>query len=135
VKAVIVGCGRVGARVAMRLSEQHDVTVIDWATASFDRLGPEYNGDTIVGNGIDVDVLRQAHVSEADVFLALTDGDNRNLMAAQIARSLGARKSVARVYDATRSEVFHEDGLLTFSPTVNGAKRLYEMVTQVGEAG
>jgi len=130
---VIMGCGRVGARVATRLSEDHDVVVIDWNPGSFDRLESDYSGDTVVGNGIDVDVLRDVDVGGADLFLALTDGDNRNLMAAQIARSLGARKVLARVYDATRSDIFGEMGLITFSPTVNGAKRLFALVTKDGE--
>lgn len=128
-----MGCGRVGARVATRLCETHDVVVIDWNPDSFDRLGSDYTGDTVVGNGIDVDVLRGTDAGNADVFLALTDGDNRNLMAAQIARSLGARKVLARVYDATRSEIFGEMGLITFSPTVNGAKRLFGLVTNERE--
>jgi trk system potassium uptake protein len=127
-----MGCGRVGARVAVRLCAEYDVTVLDWNPASFERLGPEYTGETLLGNGIDVDVLKRADVASADVFLALTDGDNRNLMAAQIARSLGSGKVVARVYDATRSRIFREMGLITFSPTVNGAKRLFSMVTNEG---
>lgn len=128
-----MGCGRVGARVAQRLGETHDVVVIDWNQDAFDRLGPDYIGETLVGNGIDVDVLRSTDVGGADVFLALTDGDNRNLMAAQIARSLGAQKVLARVYDATRSSIFGEMGLITFSPTVYGARRLFEMVTNKRE--
>jgi trk/ktr system potassium uptake protein len=124
-----MGCGRVGARVATRLSAEHDVTVIDWNPDSLDRLGSDYTGETVVGNGIDVDVLRGTRVGEADVFLALTDGDNRNLMAAQIAKSLGAGKVLARVYDATRSQIFGELGLVTFSPTVKSAHRLFELVT------
>jgi trk system potassium uptake protein TrkA len=132
VKAVIMGCGRVGARVAVRLSQEHDVVVLDWNPASFERLGQAYAGQTLLGNGIDVDVLRAADVGSTDVFLALTDGDNRNLMAAQIARSLGSVKVMARVYDATRSQIFAEMGLITFSPTINGAKRLFSMVTNEG---
>jgi trk system potassium uptake protein TrkA len=133
-KAVIMGCGRVGARVADRLSGTHDVTVIDWNSDSFDRLGTEFTGETIVGNGIDVDVLKGAGVADADVFLALTDGDNRNLMSAQVARSLGAGRVIARVYDTTRSEVFNEMGLVTFSPTINGARRLFNLVVGGREA-
>jgi trk system potassium uptake protein len=134
-KAVIMGCGRVGARVAGALSADHEVTVIDWNPASFERLGAEFMGETIVGNGIDIDVLRSASVTEADIFLALTDGDNRNLMAAQVARSLGAGRVVARVYDATRSEIFDEAGVVTFSPTITGARRLFDLVIGSGEAG
>jgi trk system potassium uptake protein len=133
-RAVIVGCGRVGARVATRLAKEHEVTVVDWNPDSFDRLGSDFPGETVIGNGIDVDVLRLAQVGTCDVFFAVTDGDNRNLMAAQIARSLGAAKSIARVYDATRSQVFDETGLITFSPTVLGAERLHAMVVREWEA-
>jgi trk system potassium uptake protein TrkA len=134
-RAVIMGCGRVGARVAGSLSAGHEVTVIDWNPDSFDRLGVEFVGETIVGNGIDIDVLRGAQVGEADIFLALTDGDNRNLMSAQAARSLGAERVIARVYDATRSEIFDAMGIVTYSPTITGAKRLFNLVVGSGEAG
>lgn len=125
---VILGCGRVGARVANTLSTSHDVTVIDWSRTSFGRLDQSFAGRTFVGNGIDIDVLRRAGAGEADVFLALTNGDNRNIMSGQVARILGAERVVVRVYDATRAEIFADAGLHTVSPTVMGADRLFEMV-------
>lgn len=130
---VILGCGRVGARLATTLSARHDVTVIDWNAGSFDRLGEAFTGETVAGNGIDVDVLRSSGVATADVFLAVTEGDNRNLMAGQIARQLGAGRVLVRVYDPVRCEIFRRMGLETLSPTVEGAQRLYEMVTAGGE--
>jgi trk system potassium uptake protein TrkA len=130
-RIVILGCGRVGALVASRLNTRHDVTVVDWNPASFSRLPDAYNGETMVCNGIDADCLRNAGAAEADVFLALTDGDNRNLMAGQIARQIGARKVLARVYDAERSRIFADMGLETISPTILGAHRLFDMA--VGE--
>lgn len=132
-KIVILGCGRVGAHVANSLAMSHDVTIIDWKVGAFDRLSADFPGQTVVGNGIDVDVLRSTHVGEADIFLALTDGDNRNLMAAQTATSLGAREVVARVYDPVRCSIFAEIGMKTFSPTVTGADRLFEMVARAGK--
>jgi trk system potassium uptake protein TrkA len=132
-RVIVLGCGRVGALVASRLSERHDVTVIDWNPGSFSRLPDTYTGDTVVCNGIDVDCLRQAGTADADVFLALTDGDNRNLMSSQIARQLGARKIMARVYDAERSRIYHEMGLNTISPTILGAERLFRMAVGDGE--
>lgn len=128
---VILGCGRVGARLAAILSKSHRVTVIDWNGSSFDRLGPSFNGETLVGNGIDVDVLRAAGVESADLFLGLTDGDNRNLMAAQVARYLGVPRSVARVYDVERSQIFSQMGFTTVCPTLTAANRLFHTV--VGE--
>jgi trk system potassium uptake protein TrkA len=130
---VIVGCGRVGAGVANALFADHNVVVVDWNPASFERLHGDFAGETLRGNGIDVDVLRAAGADHADVFLALTDGDNRNLMAAQIATDLGAARAVARVYDAARCDVYGDMGLAVISPTVNGAQRLYSMV--LGEQG
>ena len=124
---VIVGCGRVGSAIAAKLHREHHVTVIDWNPASFARLPEEFNGETVVGNGIDVDTLLSVGVDAAEVFLALTDGDNRNLMAAQIAKHLGAKQTVARVYDAERSGIFSDTDFITFSPTIEGARRLFDL--------
>lgn len=132
---VILGCGRVGARVANALSPKHQVTIVDWSSGAFDRLPAEFGGDTLLGNGIDADVLREAGAGDADVFLALTDGDNRNLMAAQIAAQLGAGRVLVRVYDPVRAEIYARMGLETVSPTVFGAQRLFESVMQNAGAG
>jgi trk system potassium uptake protein TrkA len=107
--------------------------VVDWNPAALGRLPDDYEGETAVCNGIDADCLRLAGAAEADVFLALTDGDNRNLMAAQIARNLGAREVIARVYDAERSRIFGDMGLKTISPTILGAQRLFRMAVGDGE--
>jgi trk system potassium uptake protein TrkA len=130
---VILGCGRVGARVANVASERYGVTVVDWNARAFERLRPEFSGETVLGNGIDVDVLRSAGVADARLFLALTDNDDCNLMAAQVAQRLGARKVVARIYDQVRARVFEGIGITTVSPTVNGAVSLFERLTQVEE--
>lgn len=132
-KAVIVGCGRVGALVASELDGEHSVTVIDWSPSAFDRLSNDFNGETIVGNGIDMDVLKLAQANQADVFMGLTDSDNTNLTAAQIAHKLGAGRSIARVYDAERSEIYEELGLTPVSPTVLGAQRLFDLVVGTEE--
>lgn len=134
-KAVIVGCGRVGALVASELDGEHSVTVIDWHPAAFDRLSSDFNGETIIGNGIDTVVLKLGQAHTADVFMALTDSDNTNLTAAQLAQKMGAARSIARVYDAERSEIYEELGLTTFSPTVYGAQRLYDLVVGAEEDG
>lgn len=129
---LIMGCGRVGARVATALSASHQVTVVDWNSSSFDRLGPDFHGETVVGNGMDADVLKGAGVREADLFLALTDGDNLNLMTAQIAKHFGVGHVLARVYDPVRARLYAKMGLVTFSPTLYGAERLFAMI--VGES-
>lgn len=132
-KAVVVGCGRVGAYVASELDGEHTVTVIDWNPAAFDRLSAEFSGETIVGNGIDVDILRLGSAQTSDVFMALTDSDNTNLTAAQIAHEIGAGRAIARVYDAQRSEIYEDLGLTPVSPTVYGAQRLFDLVVATEE--
>src|SRR5436190_20291150 len=88
-RLVIVGCGRVGAMAAVALSKAgHQVTVVDVNRRAFDRLGSDFTGEMILGNGIDEDVLRQAGIESADGFASMTNGDNRNIMAAQIAREM-----------------------------------------------
>ena len=93
-KIVIVGCGRVGASIADAYDRSgHEVLVIDSVTAAFDRLPSSFGGTAIRGDGTDEDVLERAGVGGADVFLALTEGDNRNVMSAQLANeALGHRE-------------------------------------------
>ncbi len=126
---LIIGCGRVGAAVAAALSDRYQVTVVDWNVRSLDRLPVDFRGRSVVGNGIDADVLGSAGAAGADLVLALTDLDNANLMAAQVASHLGARRVVARVYDSVRAEVFAGMGVHTVSPTVAAARSLFELVT------
>src|SRR6266545_6119520 len=105
---IIMGCGRVGARLASQLSHGgHEVTIMDLTPRAFRRLEPEFSGTTVVGNGIDVDVLKRVGIERADAFVAATQGDNRNVMASQIARHIfGVSKVVTRIYDPLRQETF-----------------------------
>jgi len=109
-KLVIVGCGRVGAMAAIALSKAgHEVTVIDSNRRAFDRLGSDFRGEMVLGNGIDEDVLRQAGIESADGFASLTNGDNRNIMAAQIAQhEFGVKKVICRIYDPARADLYAE---------------------------
>ncbi|MEE8386444.1 MAG: TrkA family potassium uptake protein [Dehalococcoidia bacterium] len=127
-KAVIMGCGRVGAALATTLDQEgHDVIVLDVNPNSFRRLPPEYNGERQVGNGIDQDVLARIGVGEADTFVAVTQGDNRNAMAAQMAKHLfGVPRVVCRIYDPIREKIYHGLGLETISPTLVGARLLQD---------
>jgi trk system potassium uptake protein TrkA len=129
-KLVIVGCSRVGAMVATALSERgDDVTVIDINRRSFDRLGKDFKGTMLVGNGIDEDVLRQAGIETADGFASLTNGDNRNIMSAQIAREVfKVKRVITRIYDPIRENVYHELGLNTICPTLAGAHHIHAML-------
>ncbi len=127
-KAIIMGCGRVGAQIASMLdSEGHDVTVIDIEPSSFRRLPSTFKGRAMVGNGIDQDVLIRAGIQGIDAFAAVTQGDNRNVMAAQIAKHIfNVPKVVCRIYDPIREEVYHSLGLETVSPTTLGARVIKE---------
>ena len=85
-KIVIVGCGRVGSSAADLYDRTgHEVIILDIVTAAFDRLPSTFGGQAIRGDGTDEDVLLKAGAAGADVFLAVTEGDNRNVMAAQLA--------------------------------------------------
>ena len=116
---VIMGCGRVGSYLATRLDrEGHQITVIDLTATAFKRLPENFKGQTVVGTGIDEQVLRLAGIAEADAFVAVTEGDNRNIMAAQVAREIfGVREVIARIYDPIREEVYRGLGLGTICPT------------------
>jgi trk system potassium uptake protein len=123
---LIVGCGRVGSTLARNLVElKHDVVVVDENPAAFKRLGSRFGGGVEVGTGIDYDVLKRAGAERADGFAAVTDGDNRNVMACLIAqRMFRIPKIVARIYDPPRGELYRELGIETFSPTTIGARLL-----------
>ena len=127
-KVLIMGCGRVGAELAAMLDQEgHEVTVLDRSPDAFRRLPPEFGGHRVVGNGIDQEVLARIGVAEMDAFVAVTQGDNRNVMAAQMAKHLfGVQRVVCRIYDPIREELYHELGLETISPTKVGAKLLKE---------
>jgi trk system potassium uptake protein len=127
---IIMGCGRVGARVGAQLSRAgHEVTILDLSEKAFSRLDPDFEGTTLVGNGLDVDVLRRAGIERADAFAAATQGDNRNIMASQVARHIfNVPKVVTRIYDPLRQETFELLGIEAISPTVLGADKFIEIL-------
>ena len=118
-KIVIVGCGRVGASVAEAYDRSgHQVLIIDSSTAAFDRLPSVFGGTAIRGDGTDEDVLKRAGAEGADVFLALTEGDNRNVMAAQLAaEELGIDRVIAKINDPLRAKAYAELGIATLCRT------------------
>jgi trk system potassium uptake protein len=120
VNIVILGCGRVGATLATQLDEAgHSVSVIDSRSDAFQRLDPKFRGDKILGNGVDEEVLRRAGIEHADAFAAVTNGDNRNIMACQIAKEIfNVKKVVCRIYDPLREQTFKDIGLETICPTI-----------------
>ncbi len=118
-KTVIVGCGRVGATLAEIFDRAgHEVIVLDILTRAFDRLPASFTGSAIRGDGTDEDLLRRAGAEDADIFLALTEGDNRNVMAAQIAaEELGAKQVIAKINDPLRAAAYADLGLAALCRT------------------
>lgn len=131
-RLLIMGCGRVGAALATLLDKEgHEVTVLDIDERAFRRLGSDFRGRRFVGNGIDEDVLRRAGLEGTEVFIALTQGDNRNVMSCQIAKHLfGVPRAVCRIYDPLRQEIFEGLGLETISPTKVGAMLFRDRILQ-----
>ncbi len=113
--AVIVGCGRVGAELADALTQRHfTVAIIDKNPAAFEHLHQGFYGKTLVGPGFDRDILEEAGIKEADVFIAVTNGDNSNIVCARIAKEHYGRRTVAaRIYDPRRAQIYERLGIPT----------------------
>jgi len=119
-RVIIVGCGRVGARTATELDQRGDhVTVIDTDLRAFTRLPATFGGVTIRGSGTDEDTVRQAGAEMADLLMALTEGDNRNAMAAQLGKHrFRIPRVIAKINDPLRAEAYRTLGLETMCRTV-----------------
>lgn len=131
-KVVVVGCGRVGSRLAMGLArEGNRVAVVDKNSLAFRRLGPTFSGLTVPGVGFDRTVLAEAGLPDVDALAAVTNGDNTNFVVAAIARRYyRVPRVVARIYDPTRADIYRRLGIPTISSTIWGANRLHEMLLQ-----
>lgn len=129
---IIVGCGRVGSELASLLQhEGHNVVIIDNDPNSFRRLGSTFNGVTLVGNGFDIELLKEAGVEKADAFCVVTNGDNTNIMAAQVAKKIfKVPKVIARVYDPKRAHIYKHLGLDVISGTVLFAAMLRDKIIE-----
>jgi trk system potassium uptake protein TrkA len=129
-KILIMGCGRVGARLASQLDEDgHQVTILDNDTYSFRRLPPSFSGTALFGNGTDEEALKKAGIEDVDIFVAVTQGDNRNVMACQVAKHIfKVPRVVCRIYDPLREEMYNALGLETISPTKIFAQLLREKI-------
>jgi trk system potassium uptake protein len=118
-RVVIIGCGRVGAGLATALAEAGEtVAVIDKDAKAFERLGEEFTGQTVEGIGFDRDVLEQAGIAGADALVAVTSGDNSNVVAARVARdAYRVPRVIARIHDPRRAALYEELGIVTVSST------------------
>jgi trk system potassium uptake protein TrkA len=128
VKTVIVGCGRVGAVLAASFDQAgHEVIILDLTSRAFDRLPSTFRGTALRGDGTDEDILRRAGADDADIFIAMTEGDNRNVMAAQLAQeALGAKKVIAKINDPVRANAYADLGIAALCRTNLMADAVYE---------
>lgn len=119
-RVIIVGCGRVGARVAAELDQRGEhVTVIDISQHAFSRLPASFGGETMRGNGTDEDVMRSAGAEQVDLLMALTEGDNRNALAAQLGKhTFGIPRVIAKINDPLRGAAYRALGLETICRTI-----------------
>jgi trk system potassium uptake protein TrkA len=132
VRIVIAGCGRVGGNLAQMLVDAgHDVTVIDRDEEALGKLGRAFNGTIVRGEAYDVDTLREAGIELADVFLAVTDSDNANLMATEVAKAVfDVPRSIARLYDPAREPTYHALNVHHVTGTKLIANVLFEQVVE-----
>jgi trk system potassium uptake protein TrkA len=128
---IIMGCGRVGERVAhLMTAEGHNVIVIDYDQHALDRLGENFRGTKIKGIGFDRDTLIKAGIEYAEAFVTTSSSDNANIVAARIARTIfHVPRVIARLYDPRRAEIYRRLGLVTISSTDWGAERIHELLT------
>lgn len=134
-KVLIMGCGRVGAQLAASLdSDRHEVTVLDIDSGSFRKLVPTFKGTALLGDGTDEDSLRKAGIEEMDAFVAVTQGDNRNVMAAQIAKHIfHVPRVICRIYDPLREGLYQTLGVEAISPTTFFAQLLEDRLLHGGK--
>ena len=129
-KAIVIGCGRVGSSIAHELRhEGWDVVAVDEKEEALSRLGESWDGGFVVGHGMDTSVLRRAGVEEADAVVVSTDGDNTNIVVGQVVQKrFGIECVVIRLLDPARAEFYAAQGMRTVCPTSNAIAVLTEAV-------
>jgi len=129
---IIIGCGRLGANLANTLSDNGgNVLIIDKNKESFRKLSPSFGGISLTGDATDLDVLQEAQFGKADVVVAVTNNDNVNIMAAQIAREqFQIQRVIARLYDPDREFVYREFGIDTICPAILSAKEINKILSE-----
>jgi trk system potassium uptake protein TrkA len=134
-KVIIMGCGRVGILLTQELVKAgHEVAVIDKNPSAFDRLPPDFKAKQVVGLGFDRKVLEQAGVEEADAFIAVSSGDNSNIVSARVAREhYHVERVIARIYDPARADIYERLNIPTVATTRWGVKQVMLMLTHTRE--
>ena len=129
-KVLIMGCGRVGSELTVELAaDGHEVAIIDKSSSAFDRLPPGFNAKTIVGLGFDRDVLEEAGIKEAEAFLAVSSGDNSNIVSARVAReTYQVPNVIARINDPRRADIYERLNIPTIAPVRWGVKQVLLML-------
>jgi trk system potassium uptake protein TrkA len=129
-KVVIMGCGRVGAELTVELAKAgHEVAIIDKRKEAFDRLPPGFDARTIVGVGFDRETLEDAGIKEADAFVAVSSGDNSNILSARVAREYyHVANVIARIYDPRRAEIYERLNIPTVASVKWTAKQIMLML-------
>ena len=127
-KAIVIGCGRVGSSVALDLRhEGWDVVAVDEKEEALSRLGESWDGGFVVGHGMDSSVLRRAGIEDADAVVVSTDGDNTNIVVGQVVQKrFGIECVVVRLLDPARAQFYSEQGMRTVCPTSNAIEVLTE---------
>ena len=135
--AIVIGCGRVGSTIALRLArEGWDVTVVDEKEEVLGRLGENWRGGFVVGHGIDTEVLRQAGIESADAVVVCTSGDNTNIVIGQVAQKrFDVGCVVVRLLDPARAEFYAQRGMRTVCPTSTAIDVLTDAVRACDVAG
>lgn len=130
-RTIVIGCGRLGASLAGALSDAgRSVLVMDRETGAFHRLPSSFGGLAVIGDGTDLDVLREADIEKADTVIAVTNNDNANILIAQAARELfRVPHIIARLYDAERECVYRELGIATICPTLLSAREIDKLLS------
>lgn len=131
---IVIGCGRLGANLANKLSDRgENILVIDRKKDAFRKLSPSFGGLFVTGDAMDLDILREAEISKANVVVAVTNNDNANIIVAQIARELfQIQRVIARLYDPERECVYREFGIDTICPAILSAKEISKILSKTG---
>src|SRR6266567_7529764 len=121
-----MGCGRVGVAATLALRQRgHSVSIVDKRREAFDRLPPEFDAKKVVGVGFDRTVLEEAGIKEADAFVAVSNGDNSNIVSARVAREhYGVPKVIARIYDPRRADIYERLNIPTVASVRWAAKQI-----------